>query len=681
MEKVSPGDAPEKRTRQGASLSAALIKRVVLDNGPIDFTAPEAVRAALDEIGRTEAVAVSPGGSRLALAAFAKKRVYVFSLAIKRSGGEVYVQMPAYVCLSSKTFREPHGCTFLDEDHLLICDRGGDATVVRVPEPQAAGQEISVDPLLVINGKGYLRAIVKTPGSAAAYGIGDSRYQAFVCSDQWNFITSHVITLDKSAGIVNEGIRIQNTLQIPDGISVSPDRQWIAVSNHVQGNIQLFRNSPDLNRQTPPAAILEGSVCPHGVSFDGDGNVYVADAASPYIHRYQKPRSDWGEEEALVDSFRLLSNEDFYKGRYAGREGGIKGIHVDQGTNVLITTHKLGTLEFRDLQSMRESEVDAEQLESLQRERDAEITRTKTDVLRRRWNLASRLWRELDAVTLPAMANIRAVKPLLVRLRLQRVNRRCRESLLDPAGPVVSMTSHSTRIAWAHLAIESIARGTLKPKRIILWLSDEEAGKALPDTLRRLEERGLEVRFTPDVGPHTKYFPYVASEAKLSEPLVTADDDIIYTRNWLAELTHARELNPTWIHCHRARRMRLNPYHFEPYGSWGPATDTEPSPLNFFIGASGVIYPPEFLRALRDYGTAFRQVCPKADDIWLNRVAYREGFHVAQVASEWLQVKDIPASQSVALYVENINDGGNQLQLAATYSPEDRANLFRIADA
>ena len=223
--------------------------------------------------------------------------------------------MLGYVALASDKFCQPHGCTFLDKDHLLVCNREGDVTLVHVPEPDAAGREVRVRPHGVINGKGYLKAVVKTPGSAAAYGIGDHRYRAFVSSGQWHFVASHIVTLSQSSRIVDEGIRIENTLQIPDGISLSPDHRWIAVNNHVQGAIQLFKNSPDLDRRTPPDVILEGSVCPHGSGFDAAGNLYVADAASPYVHVYDKHARDWEDRDLPSNSFRLLDNETFYMGR------------------------------------------------------------------------------------------------------------------------------------------------------------------------------------------------------------------------------------------------------------------------------------------------------------------------------------------------------------------------------
>jgi hypothetical protein len=645
----------------------------------ISFSASAAVRAAIGEVGRTEDVAVSPDGTRLALAAFSRNQVYVFSLAMRRDGDVVTVDLPACVCLRSDSFRQPHGCLFLDDGHLLVCSRGGDVSLIQVPDPEAVGDLMEVHPVAAINGGGFLNALVKTPGSAAGYWIDEARFRAFVCSDQWHFVTSHVFALGDEPRVVNEGIRIESELQIPDGISLSPDRNWVAVSNHVQGQVQIWANTPALDRRSPPVGLLDGSVCPHGLSFDGTGDLYVADAASPYVHYYRKPPDGWLGHLAPSASIRMLPDETFYKGRYAAREGGIKGLHVDAARDVLVTTHKLETLAFHDLRMLRSSAtaVDADQLAALRRGRDDEIALTKSDVLQRRWRLHWRLRKEIGTFTNPARANLRAVVPYLDRVRLARLNRRSKESLLDPAGPILSLTSHSTRIQSVHLAVESIGQGRLKPRRILLWLADEEADRALPDSLLSLVERGLEIRYTPDLGPHTKYYPYVASQEVHADPVVTADDDIIYEHDWLAMLVEAHEREPDYIHCHRARRVQLEGCHFAPYGSWGPAPDSAPHPLNFCIGASGAIYPAAFLSALRRHGTGFLSVCPQADDVWLNWVAHREGFPVAQVASTWPQYREIPASQVVSLSRINIGEGGNQLQLADTYSPADRSRLLR----
>ena len=41
-------------------------------------------------------------------------------------------------------------------------------------------------------------------------------------------------------------------------------------------------------------------------------------------------------------------------------------------------------------------------------------------------------------------------------------------------GVVVSMTTYGKRVRTVHLAIESIARGAVRPARLILWLDEPE---------------------------------------------------------------------------------------------------------------------------------------------------------------------------------------------------------------
>ncbi len=106
----------------------------------------------------------------------------------------------------------------------------------------------------------------------------------------------------------------------------------------------------------------------------------------------------------------------------------------------------------------------------------------------------------------------------------------------------MSLTSYGPRIATVWKTIESIGAGSVKPRRIILWLDDPAALADPPASLRRLQTRGgLEIRGCPDYGPHKKYFPYVTSilPEHPTRTLVTADDDVYYPATWLEELLAA----------------------------------------------------------------------------------------------------------------------------------------------
>jgi hypothetical protein len=201
-----------------------------------------------------------------------------------------------------------------------------------------------------------------------------------------------------------------------------------------------------------------------------------------------------------------------------------------------------------------------------------------------------------------------------------------KDPVVAPGGPVVSLTTHGHRLKTVYLTLESIGAGTLLPSRLILWVDSRADYLNLPSSLRRLEARGLEVSLTENFGPHTKYYPYLLANQSFAEPLVTADDDVLYTRSWLASLYRAYRQNPALIHCHRAHRIRLIAGSLAPYAEWQRCRSTEPSHSSFATGVSGCIYPPEFLRRLRTAGAAFLDLCPRADDLWLHVNALRAGF-------------------------------------------------------
>jgi hypothetical protein len=224
-------------------------------------------------------------------------------------------------------------------------------------------------------------------------------------------------------------------------------------------------------------------------------------------------------------------------------------------------------------------------------------------------------------------------------------------------------------------AIESIANGSRKPSQINLWVTDEEAYLHPPPTLQRLKSRGLVIHLTEDLGPHTKYYPYVSRESEFNVPLVTADDDVIYPREWLRQLIEGHEANPSAIHCFRAHRMGMANAQLTPYNSWAPCEDTYPSHLNFITGVSGAIYPPDYLKHLKQHGKAFKQCCPTSDDIWLTVIALREGFKIAQLKNKSIYFITTPNSQKKRLYDSNVLLGGNQIQLMSTYTEADLSLL------
>lgn len=246
---------------------------------------------------------------------------------------------------------------------------------------------------------------------------------------------------------------------------------------------------------------------------------------------------------------------------------------------------------------------------------------------------------------------------------------------MAPGGPVVSLTTYGKRIDTVFLTLESIALGDLLPSRLILWLDELDRYNNLPESLRKLQSRGLEVRLTPNYGPHKKYYPFLQSSPLLDVPLATADDDVVYPSGWLRGLAQSYSEHPSLVSCYRAHVMRFEGHSFAPYVTWQRCRSTQPSFLHFATGVSGTIYPPDLQERIKAAGLGFEDVCPRADDVWLHLQALRGGFRIKQLKSWEQSFPELPGTQDMGLVIENVHGSQNDLQIARTYTSSDIALL------
>lgn len=214
----------------------------------------------------------------------------------------------------------------------------------------------------------------------------------------------------------------------------------------------------------------------------------------------------------------------------------------------------------------------------------------------------------------------------LYKVYLNCINHVSRRPITGSSLVDVSLTTYGLRTHQVWAALETIGRGSARPARVILWHEDSEVVDHPPPALRRLQRRGLEIKKCKDYGPHKKYFPYVL-ENDLSRPLVTADDDALYPRDWLVGLLAV--YSPGHVAAYRAHKVSGGPYR-----NWPPCTDTVPSTENLATGVSGIIYPPRVLAALQRRGSEFMSICPNADDFWLHYAAVASGTLIRQVNAE-----------------------------------------------
>jgi hypothetical protein len=261
-----------------------------------------------------------------------------------------------------------------------------------------------------------------------------------------------------------------------------------------------------------------------------------------------------------------------------------------------------------------------------------------------------------------------------------------RKSVLGGGISTVTLTTHGARVTGSALAIESIARGAVRPRRMILWIDDRATLNALPAAVRRLARRGLEVRLSDrNYGPHTKYYPYVRLPDSSASPFVTADDDVVYPKYWLERLESAFLRQPDLVHCFRAHRIQFDGLAVAPYSNWieasgrrAEASDAGPSLLNFATGVSGVIYPPLAGEALAAAGDAFLTSCATADDVWIHVQLVRSGIRTHQIDATPRLFHLMQRAQADGLWT-TMNGTANDEYIRTHYSGEVLSRLLGVA--
>lgn len=222
-------------------------------------------------------------------------------------------------------------------------------------------------------------------------------------------------------------------------------------------------------------------------------------------------------------------------------------------------------------------------------------------------------------------------------------------------GVVVSLSSFPKRLPTLWMVIDSLFRQTVRPDKIVLVLTDQEIPEgldALPESLKKFQQYGLEIVFTPyNYLCHNKYF--YTFQAYPDAKVITVDDDCYYSKNTIKRLLELNREYPNTVCCNIAARINLdNFYHYRAWKKNKKAYG--PSDLNMAAGFGGVLYPPHlFPNVLFDH-ELFTRISPIADDLWLKAIEIVSNIKVA-CGDFYTKPVTIKGSQVVSL--RSINKG------------------------
>jgi hypothetical protein len=185
---------------------------------------------------------------------------------------------------------------------------------------------------------------------------------------------------------------------------------------------------------------------------------------------------------------------------------------------------------------------------------------------------------------------------------------------------IVSLTSFPARIDKLWMVIECMFRQTVLPNKILLWLSKEQfpSMEDVPARLKAYQTRGLDIQLVEnDYRSHKKYL-YTLQQYP-NDILITIDDDLFYRSTMIEELMAGHEKQPEAIMAHYTHNIQYDKDTILPYNQWQNNV-TEGDHL-FFGSGGGTLFPAHSLhKDVCAIETAL-QVCPNADDVWLNGMA------------------------------------------------------------
>ncbi|MDR2787813.1 MAG: hypothetical protein LBD06_05545, partial [Candidatus Accumulibacter sp.] len=230
---------------------------------------------------------------------------------------------------------------------------------------------------------------------------------------------------------------------------------------------------------------------------------------------------------------------------------------------------------------------------------------------------------------------------------------------------IVSLTSYPPRIGMAHRAIETLLRQTVKANRVILWLAESEfpnREKDLPEELLNLVSEGLTIEWCENLKSYKKIIP--ALKKYPNALICIADDDNLYSSDWLRKLYDSYLNSPNVISGARMRRIEFSSDGWvQAYGRWRLSTSSTPSFLNILTGVGGALYPPESFHEDVSREDLFMKLAPRGDDLWLWAMAVLNDRKIKATDDYEFVANPIAGSQECALWNVNGLDGENDEQL------------------
>lgn len=226
---------------------------------------------------------------------------------------------------------------------------------------------------------------------------------------------------------------------------------------------------------------------------------------------------------------------------------------------------------------------------------------------------------------------------------------------------IISLTSFPARLPYVNLCIKSLLNQKEKPDRIILYLGEDTTVTNIPRRLKQLTVHGLSISMqTDDLKPHKKY--YYAMQSFPNAIVITVDDDVIYDRNLVKDLLSSYRKYPESVSARNVRKIQFDCEHIiASYSKWKLVRSRNNIPTNdqVAIGIGGILYPPYCFNKLAFDKNKIKELCLKADDLWLKTMELIDERKIVFVYSPYFVPVQLKKAEKITLQEENTVLGRN----------------------
>ena len=167
---------------------------------------------------------------------------------------------------------------------------------------------------------------------------------------------------------------------------------------------------------------------------------------------------------------------------------------------------------------------------------------------------------------------------------------------------IVSLTSYGERIKHIMPTIKSLQEQSRRPDKIVIYIANEDK-ENVTDELINAEL--VEIRYCQDTRSHKKFNGYYDFPDAY---VVTADDDLIYSKEWLKTLLRTSQINRRAVVANNT--FLLEDWEFRRQTSRKDNSRSLKGELNMYVmTGAGVLRPPKIDLSLLKYAWNFSPTC------------------------------------------------------------------------